>query len=334
MKPWTAAFGISDLVRGTPMDPAMHMRIGSVTKTMTATVLLQLMGEGALELDDLLVDVLPDQSDIPNAGSITIRQLLTMRSGIFDVLDDESIFPRIMADPTAAWTSEEMIAISATHDPVSAPGYEVKYSNTTYIPLGLIVERLTGSPIGDVLDQRLFGPLGMTETSLPSDPALPAPFSRDYFVDPTAPPDAIPAAGDAVSLTLDGVQLIDWTDCNPTAAWAAGGVVSTIDDLHIWLQKLIDGSLIPADLQRERLTFTPVERDPGEPPYGYGLGLADDNGVIGHDGSILGYHSYIGFVRETETSVIVLANLDPAKDRRDSATEIAGAIIQRLSTIS
>jgi D-alanyl-D-alanine carboxypeptidase len=171
----------------------------------------------------------------------------------------------------------------------------------------------------------------MGETSLPSDPALPEPFSRGYSVDPSAPTGATPSTDEPA---ITGVPLIDWTAFNPTAAWAAGGVVSTVSDLRVWLQALINGSLVSPELRREQLDMQPVERDPGEPPFGYGLGIADDDGVIGHDGSILGYHSYIGVVRETGTAVIVLANLDPAKDRRDSATEIARALIQRLPAAS
>lgn len=235
-----------------------------------------------------------------------------------------------MSDPGREWTPDEMVSISAALDAEFAPGADFNYSNTNYILLGLIVERLTKRPVAEEFDQRLFAPLGMAQTSLPSHPDLPAPYARGYSVAPTATGIATPAAGDAPPLSMHGIPLIDWTALNPTVAWAAGGVVSTIGDLHIWLQALIDGSLISTELQRERLAFEPVERDPGEPSYGYGLGLANYDGVIGHDGSILGYHSFAGHVQETGASVIVLTSLDPAMDRRGSATKIAQAVLEAI----
>lgn len=116
------------------------------------------------------------------------------------------------------------------------------------------------------------------------------------------------------------------TGFNASAAWAAGGVVSTIGDLHTRLKALVDGSLLSEEIQRERLDFTPVERDPGEPSFGYGLGIANIDGQIGHEGSILGYNSLAVHHPETKESTIVLANLDPTRDGEDAASAIARAI--------
>lgn len=327
----TKAFGVSDVQTAAPMHPNMHMRIGSVTKTMTATVILQLVDEGVLSLDDTLAALLPDRSDIQHAGTITVRHLLSMRSGIFDLLADESFFGQILSDPARPWTPEELIAIAAQHSADFVPGTDYNYSSTGYILLGMIIVRLTKHSLAEELDQRLFMPLGMSQTSLPSGSDMPAPFARGYSIDPSAGENSPPSSNDGTPLSLDGVPLIDWTTFNASAAWSAGGVVSTIGDLHIWLRALVDGSLLSDTLQRERMTFMPVERDPGEEPFGYGLGLADYGGVSGHDGSILGYHSFVGHIEATGGSVIVLTNLDPAVDRRDSATEIASAIIEGLT---
>lgn len=309
---WTAAFGFSDLQHETPMRPDLHVRIGSITKTMTATVALQLIDEGAFTLDDPLAALLPGVTGIPNAERITVRHLLSMRSGIFDYLDDESFFPQVFADPARPWTPRELIALAANHDPVFAPGEDYAYSNTNFILLGLIVEDRTDQPLAAALTRRLFEPLGMTHTSLPDDATLPEPFSRGYVLDPRH----------------DTGDLVDVTAVNATAAWAAGGVVSTVGDLHVWLTALVDGSLLSEELQRERLAFTPVERDPGEPRFAYGLGIANLDGRIGHDGSILGFNSLAVYDPETSESTVVVANLDPAKDRRDAASEIARAIAE------
>jgi D-alanyl-D-alanine carboxypeptidase len=307
---WTAAFGVADLQRMSPMSPDLHMRIGSITKTMTATVVLQLVDEGSFTLDDTLATLLPDVTNIPNAKQITVRHLLNMRSGIFDYLDDESFFPQVFADPTRPWTPREMIALAAKHDPEFAPGADFAYSNTNFVLLGLIVEDCTNQPIAAALERRLFAPVGMAHTTLPDDAMLPEPFAHGYVSDPRQ----------------DTGELVDWTVFNATAAWAAGGVVSTVGDLHTWLKALVDGPLLSAELQRERLAFTPVKRDPGEPSYGYGLGIANFDGQIGHDGSALGFNSLAVYRPETKESTIVLANLDPTKDGKEAAGGIARAV--------
>jgi D-alanyl-D-alanine carboxypeptidase len=310
---WSAGFGVSDLEQQTPMRPDMHMRIGSVTKTMTATVVLQLVDEGVFTLDDTLAGLLPNVArSIPHAEGITVRHLLSMRSGIFNVVKDESFFPQVLADPTRPWTPEEMIALVATHDPEFAPGTDFSYSNTNFVLLGMIVEDRTEQPIAEVLDRRLFTPLGMVRTSLPDDATLPEPFSHGYITDPRS----------------DAGALADFTVFNATAAWAAGGVVSTVGDLHLWLKALVDGSLLSDELQRERLDFIPVKRDPGEPSYGYGLGIANLDGQIGHDGSVLGFNSLAVYRPETAESTIVLANLDPTRDVEEAAIEIARTIAE------
>lgn len=310
---WTAGFGVSNLEQNTPMRPDMHMRIGSVTKTMTATVVLQLIDEGSFTLDETLSTLLPNVAgSIPNAERITIRHLLSMRSGIFNVVEDESFFPQVLADPTRPWTPQEMIALVAKHDPEFEPGEDFSYSNTNFVLLGLIIEDRTGQPIAEALDRRLFGPLGMARTSLPDDETLPEPFAHGYITDPRQ----------------DTGELADFTVFNATAAWAAGGVVSTVGDLQLWLKALVDGSLLSDELQRERLTFIPVKRDPSEPSYGYGLGIANLDGQIGHDGSVLGYNSLAVYRPETEESTIVLANLDPTREGEEAAIEIARVIAE------
>jgi D-alanyl-D-alanine carboxypeptidase len=306
---WTASLGVSDLQRGTPMSPDLHMRIGSITKTMTATVVLQLVDEGTLGLDDTLAALLPDLTTIPYAERITVRHLLSMKSGVFDYLKDESFLPQVLADPTRPWTPPEIIALAAGHEPDFAPGEDIAYSNTGYILLGLIVDHRTREPIGAALARRLFAPLGMTHTSLPDDASLPEPFAHGYVADPRK-----------------NGELADLTALNATVACAAGGVVSTVGDLHTWLKELVGGSLISAELQRERLTFTAFKRDPGAPPFGYGLGLANLDGQIGHDGSILGFHSLAGHRPEAGESTVILANLDPTGDDKDATESIAEAI--------
>lgn len=304
-EPWAQGFGIADIDAETPMNPEMHMRAGSITKTMTATVVLQLVDEGLISLDDTLANVMPDISAFPDAEKITIRHLLNMRSGAFNYTEDASIFQQMASEPTREWTPDELIDTSLAHEPYFNPGEDFHYSNTNYILLGMITEHLTNQPLADALETRLFAQLGMTHTSLPDDANLPTPFARGYGMDIPSPTSAAPAS--------DGVsELRDWTELNPTIAWASGGVVSTLDDLQVWLHELNEGSLLSEATQKERMAFTPVELAPGSPEFGYGLGIANYDGMVGHDGSIFGYQGFIGHVPETGTSIIVLANVSPS----------------------
>ena len=324
---WERGFGLSDLRTGAPMTPDLHLRIGSITKTMTATLVLQLADEGALTLDDSLASTLPAGADLPNADGITVRHLLDMRSGLFDYAADESSFQQALADPDRSWPPEELIAIAAGKEPYALPGDTFRYSNTNYILLGLIVERLAGLPFGEALAQRILDPLGMTQTTLPMDTTLPAPFARGYAFDPELAdaPGATPA-GRRVAIPAAGAGLVDVTDLSPSFAWSAGGVVSTVADLYTFVRALVDGDLISAGMQRERLTFGPVA--PGLPAseVGYGLGVTRYGGVIGHGGSIPGYQSFAGYDAGAGETIIVLVNVEPTREGTAAATTIVEAI--------
>lgn len=316
--PWKQAFGVSDLKTGTPMLSNMHMRVGSITKTMTATAVLQLVDDDLLTLDDTLASVMPEISAFPNAREMTIRHLLNMRSGAFNYLEDEMVFMQMATEPTRPWTPDELIDTSLVHDPYFEPGEGFAYSNTNYIVLGMIVEHLTGHPLAEHLDERVFAPLGMTHTSLPDDIQLPAPFARGYGID-IAPTSATPTENGAGGLK-------DWTEINPTMAGASGGVVSTVGDLGVWVHELIDGTLLSEEMQRERLTFAPAEGGSG---VAYGLGIADFDCMIGHDGSIFGYEGFATRDPDVGTSIIVLMNVSPSPTGA-SAAGLAMAIREAL----
>jgi D-alanyl-D-alanine carboxypeptidase len=319
--PWIASLGVADIDGGTPMSPDMHMRLGSITKTMTATLVLQLVDEGTISLDDTLADVMPDISAFPDAREIPIRHLLNMRSGAFNYTEDQSIFRQMASEPTREWTPDELIDTTLAHDPYFEPGEGFHYSNTNYILLGMIVEQLTNRSLQESLDERLFAPIGMAHTSLPDTAELPSPFARGYGMDITSPAGATPAPGNLNALR-------DWTELNPTIAWAAGGVVSTLGDLQIWMRELTEGTLISESMQRERLSFTLVEQGAD---VGYGLGIGSYYGMVGHDGSIFGYEGFMGHDPDTDTSIIALINVSPSPAGA-SAFGLAMVIREALGT--
>ena len=296
---WVSAQGIADLRNAAPIRVEDHFRIASVSKTFTATVILQLVDDGTLSLDDTLE---PYVSGIPNGSAITIRQVLQMTAGIFDYSLDEQVVADYDRDPTILITPEDVIAIVARHGPDFAPGASLSYSDTNYVLLGLVIEQVTGMGAVQTLQESVFTPLGLTETSLPDTPEMPAPFARGYI---------------ATSATDDALR--DVTLSNPLTAWTAGGIVSTLADLLVWAEALGAGTLLTPETQRERLRFEPL---PGGSrlPVGYGLGIMDVAGFVGHNGAIYGYSTWVLYDPESQGSLVVLAN------RGELTTEYAAAI--------
>jgi D-alanyl-D-alanine carboxypeptidase len=310
--PWIEAFGLADIESGEPVTTDHHFRIGSITKTFTATVILKLVDDGTLQLDE---PVSTFRDDIPNGDTMTLQHLLGMRSGLFDLLDDPSVFPRLLADPTKPFPPEEQLQVGLSHAPDFAPGEKFAYSNTNYALLQIIAEQVTGEPLADQITQNVLSPVELNNTSWPSGPDLPNPFAHGYIA-PPPPDDATPVPGAAPNL-------VDFSQLDPSIGGGAGALQSTIGDLRTWLHTLIDGTLLSPALQRQRLTFPPAEQ-PGQ--MRYGLGIANMDGWIGHDGAILGYQGYMAHQPDAETSIVVLANIKPGPDNSNAANEIAYAM--------
>jgi D-alanyl-D-alanine carboxypeptidase len=278
---WTYAAGIGDVTTGMPVSLDDHVRIASNTKSFVATVVLQLVDEGALSLDDRLEDHL---AGIPSGTEIMLRHLLDMSAGVFDYTFAPDVAGGYSADPLFAFTPDDALDIIRASSPDFAPGERFQYSNSTYILLGKIVEQVTGQPIDVAVGERILTPLGMEETSFPIGTLdLPSPFMRGYDVSAAGPP------------------LRDVTRSNPDLPWAAGAMVSTLTDLGIWAEALGTGSLVSPAMQDERLKG-------GELAEGnaYGLGIFSLNGLVGHNGGIYGYGSWVMHDLETGASIVVV----------------------------
>ena len=295
---WTyvAAAGLADPDTGAAIDCAMPFQIGSNTKMMTATVILQLMEEGRLSVDDPLSAHLPDvAARLPHGAEITLRQLLNHTAGVFSYTDNAPDgTPGLMegdtTDPAALvrpLTPDEAVEFAAAHGtPYFAPGAEGEwaYSNTGYTLLGMIVERIEGAPIAEVLDRRIFQPLGMTDTFLWNDvPEAEFGLPRSWF--------AVP---------FD----YETTDWNMSQGWAAGAVISTADDMHRFMAGLLGGELF-----EDAATLTLMEA--GGPTtnvallsYGLGLALKGDD-LWGHGGQTLGFLSDVAAADDGSLSLVL-----------------------------
>ena len=146
-------------------------RVGSITKTFVSTVTLQLVGEGRLRLDDTVARWLPGA--VPGGAAITIRELLNHTSGLFNYTDDEQSVNAYLANPTRAWTPQELLAVATAHPPLFPPGTSWSYSNTNYIVLGLVLQAVTGRDIATLVRERIVQPLHLYQTFLALDARIP-----------------------------------------------------------------------------------------------------------------------------------------------------------------
>lgn len=311
---WTTALGIGNLASRQPMRVDNYMRIGSITKTFTATVILQLVDQHKLGLDD---PVSTYQPEVPNGKHITIRELLNMTSGLFSYTEDEGFDQALLADPYKVWQPKELLAIAFKHPPYFAPGTGWHYDNTNYILLGLIIQQLTHLPAERAFQRYIFGPLGLHQSGLPplSSSAIPAPHAQGYMY--------------GTDFTGRGPTL-NVTDWNPSGAWTAGAMISTLHDLKVWAKALATGQLLSATTQKARLTWAICVPLWLGKPQCYGLGVIDFGGFLGHDGSIPGYTSWTGYQPQSGAMTIVLVNLNVAPDGSAPANDLAKVIQQEL----
>jgi CubicO group peptidase (beta-lactamase class C family) len=310
---WSTGLGMGNLATREPMQVDNSMRIGSITKTFTATVILQLVDQHKLHLDD---PVSTYQPQVPNGKHISIRELLNMTSGLFDYYDDKGFVQAHLADPYRTWQPTELLAVAFKHPPYFAPGKGWHYDNTNYILLGLIMEQLTHLSAQQAFQRSIFGPLGLHQTSLPplGSSAIPDPHAQGYSY--------------GTDFTGQGPTL-NVTDWNPSVAWTAGSMISTLHDLKIWAKALATGQLLRAATQKERLSFVNLGTWLGK-PYRYGLGVADFGGFVGHNGQIAGFQSWMAYQPEMRATILVLTNLDTAADGSDPGDDLAKVIQHEL----
>jgi D-alanyl-D-alanine carboxypeptidase len=279
--------GYGDVAKKTPIRATDRFRIGSLTKTFVSTVVLQLVDEGRLSLSDSVEHWLPGL--VPGGAKISVRQLLNMRAGLYDYLnEDKTILRRYLTgDLKHRYSPEELVGLATAHKPHFDPGASWSYCNTCYILLGLIVEKATGHTIDAELKRRIFGPLRLRGTSFDSEPLISGSHSHGYV--------------------LLGKRLVDVSVASPSPAWAAGGIVSTADDVERFFSALGQGRLLTADLVREMRTTTTGSN-------GYGLGYARVQApcatLWGNHGDFLGYNTSAWGTADGSRQLVVFVNLD------------------------
>jgi D-alanyl-D-alanine carboxypeptidase len=294
--------GVADTKRKTPMRVGDRFRIGSVTKSFVAVVVLQLVGERRLSLGDTVERWLPGL--VPNGENITVRQLLDHTSGLYDYTEDKRLVgPYLRGDFGHVWSPKALVGLATDHKPLFAPGKRWSYSNTNYILLGLVVRAVTGKPVTDELRRRIIARLGLHDTSLDAQARIAGSHAHGYSLVGRPSP-------------------TDVSRVSPTWAWTAGAITSTADDVLRFYRALFRGRL----LQPRLLHLMEVTVDTGH-DVRYGLGLFRTRlpcGVVwGHNGNFPGYLAYAFNSRDGRRQLVVLVN-------EDSLPGLADAALQRL----
>jgi D-alanyl-D-alanine carboxypeptidase len=265
-----------------PVDPDVAWNIGSVTKTFVAVVVLQLAEEGAIDLDAGIDGLLPD---LAGADRITPRQLLQHTSGLGEYLDQ----PAVVSDMQREWTVSELIAVAEAAGRVGEPGGPYHYSNTNYIVLGELIERVTGNSWADEVRTRIVEPLGLTDTG-----AITVEQPTGYKL-------------------IDGSFVDTTSSAHPSIAGATGSMLSTGHDLLLFASALVDGTLLSPDSQSAMLAFVPGD---DYSQFGivheYGLGIeqyaTDAITITGHMGTGEAQSAFLGIDVEHGTAVAVMTN--------------------------
>ncbi|MFD8630982.1 serine hydrolase domain-containing protein [Streptomyces sp. NPDC059533] len=302
---WRGAAGVTDVRSGRAAMEDARFRAGSVTKTFTAAVVLQLAAEGKVDLNRPVQDYLPGL--LPGFEPVTVRQLLNYTSGLQsadgpgDTFQDEYAHRFDLVDPHA------LIANAVAKGPEFRPGEKQRYSNIHYTVLGELIEKLTGTTYEKAVGDRIIKPLGLRHTSFPArtQNRIPGPYNHGY--------QAVVGA--------DGSRtLVDVSEWNSSSNWAAGDLMSTTADLERFTTALFAGRVVPKTQLEEMFTVPDVAdaENGGHAVQTAGMKefvLPDGTKLYGKTGSRYGYSTVIGGTRDLSRTLVYSVNATDAKGR-------------------
>ncbi|ASF11459.1 serine hydrolase domain-containing protein [Nocardia brasiliensis] len=264
-----------------PAEPLQRTRIGSITKTFTSAVILQLVAEGKVRLDEPIDTYLPGLLTGPgiDGRAITVRQVLRHQSGLPELTKDPRIDEYRAALENRTMTAAEEIAIALTMPADFAPGARYEYSNTNYIVAGMLIEKVTGAPYVEELQRRILVPLELSDTYLPgpAERDIRGPHPKGYA-------------------EIDGV-VTEVSRIEPSVPWSAGAMVSTGTDLNRFFLALLAGKVVPAAELQQMRAGVPMGDETIDMSYGLGLGstrLPCGAEYVGHTGGIYGFLTLSG----------------------------------------
>ena len=271
-------YGMANYEEGIPAAPNTKFRLASLTKQFTAMAIMILQEKGKINVQDPVSKYLNDPPPAWNA--ITIYHLLTHTSGIPDLLR----LPGFEKMKREKHTPAELIEFFKNRPLDFVPGENFTYSNSGYILLGYIIEKITGSSYSNFLRATIFEPLGMKDTGFETEPGMSKQKATGYY--------------------LDHEQIVSSAYVDMTVPFSAGGLYSTVEDLYKWDQALYTEKLV-SKKSRDAM-FTPYRNNYG---FGFVISRLYDRKFISHSGSIEGFATYIARYPDDRVTIIVLNNV-------------------------
>ena len=313
-EPVTFAWGVSDIATGAPMTVDHHVRIGSVTKSVTAAVVLQLVSEGLLELDAPVAQYLGDDwaPGYEHAAAVTVRDLLGHTSGFVEYAFDVSFYQLAAPRLAEQISPQEILEFAAEYGPVAELGTEFHYNTTGYLAAGLLVEAVTGNSAAAELRARVFEPLGLEHTYLTPEEFPPEPTANGYvggtigyLMGPLLglTSDNQITHGDAIFVDIGTVP----SDFARSAGWTGGGIEAQIGDVALLIRGLFATDILDED---QVALMTAGHPDPAN---SYGLGISTDE-ILGltiytHGGGVPGFRTIAAYAPAFDLGIALTTNL-------------------------
>ena len=303
--------GTIDYKRTKKVSEENVYKIGSVTKIFTATLVLKLAEEGYFDLEDTVDKWFPN---VMNSETITIRSLLNHTSGVYNYTENFSFQCKVLLNSKRVWTEKELYKYIIKGKPVFKPGEEHRYSNSNYVLLGLICEKVTGKEYEELLHEKIIDYVNLENTCILPSENIPEKLVEGYD-------------RDVIPLGINKIKTSNtsWS----SMAYSAGSIVSNCNDLIKFFSYLLSESIISNKYLEEMMDFIDCTDEDIFVQTGYGLGLRrfeiEDNILIGHTGTIPGYGGLLMYNIGRDYSVAVLANISYL-DQIDILTEIINYI--------
>lgn len=294
---YVKGIGIADKATNKPTSADMLSRVGSISKTFTTTLALQMVDGGQLNLSDKITKYLPEY---PQLSEVTVEMLCNMTSGIFDYTGDTNFTSVFVSKINEYQAPSELVKMALNYPMLSTPGTQYHYNSTNTILLAMIIEKITGKKIETLIQNNIIAPFGLVHTYFPTAKEMPtANFIHGYY------------------MSFDFAEI-----AHPSWAWAAGGIISNIYDLKKWVEIVVKGNILTADLQSKR--FIGLNDEDGKT---YGLGISTiGNNLWGHSGTIPGYESIMMTDRTKDRTFVIFFNTF-------SETASPESLLKRIITI-
>lgn len=295
---WTGAAGKADLSQNIDMRPCQITRVGSTVKTYTAVTVLMLAEEGLIDLDAPISQYLDGTpiDKIKNAKEATVRQSLQHSAGMYNYIQSLQFQTASLNDLIREWKPEDLLKYAYNKPPYFVPGEDIIYSNTHYILLGMLIEKVTGKPFYQVFEERIFQPLNLSMTRFAATDPVPAGIAKGY---------------------IDLYSNLNVMESTYFSGWdyytADGGLISNPYDMCVFMRALCEGQLLNTESMQQMTDWRAKKNpDPAFFPMQYGLGIfrieTEQGPVWYHSGDAIGYYANMMYLPETGRTVAYAVN--------------------------